>query len=229
MAGLRAFGQSVFDRTESASADEISRTTFNLIMGAVLFWGFAINGIICCFFSDMILGLLTTAGAKMILIIGYLVLAFGGVYINVKSDKPAISFLGYNMVVVPMGIVLVVILANYQLDVISSAFFATAIMCAAMVALSSFFPSFFMKLGPALFAGIIIGIIAQIACMFLLPSMVGIFDWIFVVIFGGYIGYDWSRSQKVAANTDNAIDCACALYIDIINLFIRLLRIMGRR
>ena len=64
---------------------------------------------------------------------------------------------------------------------------------------------------------------------FLLPSISGIFNWVFVLIFSGYIGYDWYRAQNVAPTADNAIDCVCARYMDIVNLFIRLLRIFEKK
>lgn len=64
---------------------------------------------------------------------------------------------------------------------------------------------------------------------FLLPGISGIFNWVFVLIFGGNIGYDWYRAQNVAPTADNAIDCTCARYMDIVNLFIRLLRIFEKK
>ena len=50
-----------------------------------------------------------------------------------------------------------------------------------------------------------------------------------VVIFSGYIGYDWARANMIPKTLDNAIDSAASLYIDIINLFIRILQILSRR
>lgn len=41
----------------------------------------------------------------------------------------------------------------------------------------------------------------------------------------GYIGYEWARANSIPKTVDNAIDSA-ALYI---NLFLRLVRILGRR
>ena len=53
--------------------------------------------------------------------------------------------------------------------------------------------------------------------------------WIVVVAFCGYIGYDWAIAQRRRRTVDAAVDSACALYLDIINVFIRLLAIAGRR
>jgi FtsH-binding integral membrane protein len=37
------------------------------------------------------------------------------------------------------------------------------------------------------------------------------------------------RAQRYPKTADNAVDCAVDIYLDIINLFLRLLRILGRR
>ncbi len=47
--------------------------------------------------------------------------------------------------------------------------------------------------------------------------------------FCGYIGVDWGRANQIERTVDNAIDSAAALYLDIINLFLRILRIMSKK
>jgi FtsH-binding integral membrane protein len=41
------------------------------------------------------------------------------------------------------------------------------------------------------------------------------------------IGVDWGRANNIERTVDNAIDSAACLYLDIVNLFIRVLEIMG--
>ena len=43
-----------------------------------------------------------------------------------------------------------------------------------------------------------------------------------------YIGVDWVRANSVQRTTTNAIAAASALYLDIINIFLRVLRILAR-
>jgi FtsH-binding integral membrane protein len=57
----------------------------------------------------------------------------------------------------------------------------------------------------------------------------GWLDWAVVLIFCGYIGYDWGKAQRQEKTIDNAVDSAAAIYMDIINLFLRILRILGRK
>ena len=47
-------------------------------------------------------------------------------------------------------------------------------------------------------------------------------------IFSLYIGYDYQRAQFYPPTVDNAVDCALDIYLDIINLFLDILRILAR-
>ena len=56
-----------------------------------------------------------------------------------------------------------------------------------------------------------------------------VIDYAVVALFSLYIGYDWYCSQRYAATPYNAISCATDLYLDIINIFVRLLAILGKK
>jgi FtsH-binding integral membrane protein len=71
-------------------------------------------------------------------------------------------------------------------------------------------------------------IIIELIAIFFFGGSPAIIDWIVVLIFCGYIGYDWGRANQIPKTYDNAVDSAAALYMDIINLFLRILRILGR-
>ncbi|MDD5949520.1 MAG: Bax inhibitor-1 family protein, partial [Lachnospiraceae bacterium] len=55
-----------------------------------------------------------------------------------------------------------------------------------------------------------------------------IVDYAVTFIFTLFVGYDWARANACAKTLDNAVDCAAELYLDIINLFLRILSILGR-
>ena len=71
-------------------------------------------------------------------------------------------------------------------------------------------------------------IIGSALCMFLGWSTYYLSSFA-AAIFSLYIGYDMYRAQRYPKTADNAVDCAVDIYLDIINLFLRLLRILGRR
>jgi len=72
-------------------------------------------------------------------------------------------------------------------------------------------------------------ILVELFQLFVLGIHSNWLDWVVVLIFCGYIGYDWGRANSIPKTLDNAVDSAAALYMDIINLFLRILRIMGRK
>ena len=53
--------------------------------------------------------------------------------------------------------------------------------------------------------------------------------WIGAVVFSVYIAYDFHRAQAFPKTLDNAVDSALDIYLDIINLFLKILRILGSR
>ncbi|MCL4504617.1 MAG: Bax inhibitor-1/YccA family protein [Chloroflexi bacterium] len=94
------------------------------------------------------------------------------------------------------------------------------------------------SIGNLLFMALIGLIVASIVNIFLNSA---VFDWILtfvgIVIFVGLIAYDTQRIKRMSAGLDEngetyqkaAVFGALALYLDFINLFIRLLRIFGRQ
>ena len=55
-----------------------------------------------------------------------------------------------------------------------------------------------------------------------------VYEWIGTAIFSLFIGYDWARANTCARTVKNAIDLSSSLYLDIVNLFLRLLQMMSR-
>ena len=95
--------------------------------------------------------------------------------------------------------------------------------------LGSLFPAFFQRIYRTLGLALLIVIAVRLVEIFIFRTEYGIIDWAVVLIFCGYIGYDWGRANRIPKTVDNAIGSAAALYIDIVNLFARILRIRGRR
>ena len=98
-----------------------------------------------------------------------------------------------------------------------------------MMCLGSMFPDFFNRISGTLTISLLLVIVVELVEAFVFGVHHGVIDWIVVVIFCGYIGYDWGRANQIPKTLDNAIDSAAALYMDIINLFLRILRILGRK
>ena len=215
-------------RLESGLSDSISARTFNVVICGVLAWGFLVNAVMVYFLGDTMVAF----AARMkwwVLLLAYLVPTFAGIFIAAKSSNPFISFLGYNLVVLPIGLMLAMLLPMFPVEVVVKAMTLTAIVTLTMLVLATVAPQFFLGLGRTLFVTLIVGLIAEVVATFLFGYRGTLFDWIFVLVFSGYIGYDVAKSQAFPKTLDNAVDSALDIYLDIINLFIRLLSILSKR
>jgi FtsH-binding integral membrane protein len=214
----------VFARTET-DGEIISDGAYNLAMGLVLCWGFLVNWWMV---KNVPVSLITGIDFRLFLL-GYFASCFLGVYLFNSSKNPLVSFLGYNFVVVPFGFVINVVVGRYDGALVLEAVRLTGMVTLGMMVLGSLFPAFFKRIRGALTVSLLLVIVVELVDTFVLHKEHGITDWIVVLIFCGYVGYDWGRANNIPKTLDNAVDSAAALYMDIINLFLRILRILGRR
>jgi FtsH-binding integral membrane protein len=211
------------------TADElVSDSTYNLTIGGVLLWGFMINWLMVEHIDPAPIQAFQ-ANSPWIFMGLYFLSIIAGTLIYSKSDNPGISFIGYNFIVLPLGLVLVAMLPFFEAEVISRAFLATGSITGIMMLAGAAYPKVFLSIGRALFFAFIATFIVEMGFAFFTGKSPAIFDWIMVLIFSGYIGYDWARAQALPKTLDNAVDCAASLYVDIVILFMRLLRIFSRR
>ena len=216
--------ESVFDRT-STTDPTINATVYNLIIGLTLCWGFVVNWL-------MVTNIAPEAIASInpwIFFIGYFASCFFGIYLFNSSTNPVVSFIGYNFVVIPFGLIINLVVSRYDASLVSEAIRITGFVTVAMMCLGSMFPAFFKRISGALTIALLLVIVVELIEILVFGIHHGIIDWIVVLIFCGYIGYDWGRANQIPKTVDNAIDSAAALYMDIINLFLRILRILGRK
>jgi len=214
----------VFER-RSTTDQIISDSTYNFVIGLTLCWGFFINWL-------MVTSIEPQAIANVnpwIFFIGYFASCFFGIYLFNKSNKPLVSFIGYNFVVVPFGFIINLVVSNYDTALVTEAIEITGLVTVGMMLLGSMYPKFFQKISGGLTVALFLVIVVEMIEIFVFGIHHGILDWSVVLIFCGYIGYDWSRANQIPKTIDNAIDSAAALYMDIINLFLRILRILGRK
>ncbi len=131
--------------------------------------------------------------------------------------------------VVPFGLMVNLVVSRYDSALVYEAIRITALVTLGMMLLGTLFPRFFSSIASALTIALLLVIVVELVEVFILGIHHGVIDWIVVLIFCGYVGVDWGRANQIPKTLDNAIDSAAALYMDIINLFLRILRILGRK
>lgn len=216
---------SVFERQGQLTDRLIAPAAYNLVIGLTLLWGFLVNW-----------WMVATISVEWILAIndwvffgGYFASCMLGVYLFSRSNNALVSFVGYNLVVVPFGLVINLAVSRYDEALVQEAIRITAMVTLGMMVLGTLFPVFFSRIASALCIALLVLIGVELVEIFVFGIHHGILDWVAVLIFCGYIGYDWGRANQIPKTLDNAVDSAAALYMDIINLFLRILRILGRK
>ena len=204
------------------SNKELSVGTYNLYMGGSVFYGFLINFLSVMFLEDFFLSINPIA-----FLVAYFVLCIAGSIVSATSNNPIVSFVGYNMIVLPIGGLLTIALQGYSGADIMAAIMVTGIVVLAMTALAIIKPDLFNGIGKALLIALILALVGEIVAM-CFGYGGNAFNWIFVILFSTYIGYDYAKAQKYPKCLDNAIDSAVDIYLDIINLFLRILEIISK-
>ncbi len=218
------FPNKVFQR-KAVEGEIISDFLYNFTMGLVLFWGFLVNWLMVKYIPTSQVERIDF----LVFVFGYFGSCFLGVFIFNKSKNPFISFIGYNFVCVPFGFVINLVVSRYNPELVLEAVRITGIVTLIMMIWGSLYPDFFRKISDALTISLGVVIAVELFEIFVMGIHHGVIDWIVVIIFCGYIGYDWARANGIPKTYDNAVDSAAAIYMDIINLFLRILRILGRK
>jgi len=206
---------------------ELSRGQYNVLIGVHLLYGLALTAFICMK-MPYILPQIYAVNPFVITFLSFAVSLLGGFLIG-KKENYILSFLGYSVVVFAFGVPLAYTIFFFPIHLIFIAAVLTFVVVLTMTVAAVFMPNAFLSLGKVLFISLIGLVIAELFCFVLgifTPNfllLIGIF------IFSLYVGYDWARGQQYPSTPSYACYTALELYMNIINLFIRILRLMGRR
>ena len=205
-----------------SGVDTMTRNAFYFVLGCILAWGFVFTNIMVSITADWHPGLMEMLGVG-------LVIPIIGVFLSAWSNNPLLSFIGFNMVVGGISAIIGPVLAMYEMQmpgVVERAATMTAFVTAGMGVSGLLFPNFYRSIGGALFGALLVLVLVSFARLFIpVIQEVGIIDYIAAGLFALYIGFDMWRASEIPATLDNAVDVAVSLYLDIINLFLYLLRI----
>jgi FtsH-binding integral membrane protein len=160
-----------------------------------------------------------------------LVVAISGAINKLSASVASMLFILYAAL---NGVTFSVIFAVYTADSIASTFVTTAGMFGAMSAFGYLTKRDLTGWGGFLFMGLIGVVIASVVNIFTQSSAAAwIISAIGVIVFTGLTAYDtWKIKAMAAAGAEGrkpAILGALTLYLDFINLFLMLLRLLGNR
>jgi hypothetical protein len=207
--------ESVF--TKARSFSNLSEKTFYTSIAGFVGYGLLLTAMLATYVAPPIpsLGFMIICG---------LVLPLIGIFVA-QNANPVVAFIGYNLVVAPMGLVLGPVANVYAPDVVANAAMITGMITGLMVIAGFTYPNLFKSLGGVLFYSLLGLLIIRILAIFIPALNFGFIDYIAAAIFSLYIGYDMYRASTIGRTWSNSIGVAVSLYLDIINLFLSILSI----
>lgn len=230
----------MYDLPYAGSPTDVLRrqSVFNQVY-AWMTAGLLTTGAIAMFIANSPALVIAIVGSRLVFF-GLIIAQFALVWIlsaNVMRLAPAVAtamFLGYAAL---NGLTFSIIFLVYTQASIAGTFFVTASTFAAMSAIGYFTKRDLSGMGGFLFMAVIGLIIASIVNIFLANSMLyWIITYAGVLLFVALTAYDTQKIKRMIEQVRDetserrvAIYGALTLYLDFINLFLYLLRILGNR
>lgn len=202
--------------------------------------GLAITGFISWIIGsreDLVGALVQNTGLFYGLIILELAMVFGFVFLYKKVSYPVAMamFLAYAAI---NGVTLSVIFMIYTMESIATTFYVTGGTFAAMSAFGYFTKRDLSGVGHFAFMGLIGVIIASIVNIFMASStLYWLITYAGILVFVLLTAYDTQKLKRIGAGMEEGMEetskasiyGALILYLDFINLFLYLLRLLGDR
>lgn len=211
----------------------------NKIFGKTFFWmflGLLGSGIIAwyTYSSGLILNMIADSTFVILLIVELVaVLLFSLLF---KKLPPTIVGILYFLYAMINGITLSTIFAVYELDSILYLFIISALVFGVLGLIGYQTNKNLNSWGPYITVFLIAGIVLSIINLFILKStMIDLaLDWFILALFCGVTIYDINKIKLLQNEPDINqekihIYCAMQLYLDFINIFLRLLSLFGKQ
>ena len=235
--------KSTFTSTEKLSSKSVSKSfisnVFSLMFTALIISGFAA----AWFATETMKFLIIDSVSKSLTTFGWiatlsplgLVLIMGAGFQKFSAKSLLGIFLLYSTLT---GISLSILFTSYTTSSIVSTFFITAITFGIMAVMGYTTKTDLTKLGSLLMMALIGIVIASIVNLFLQNSFMHyIISIIGVLVFTGLTAYDVQKIKNIGSRVEQGSEStqklmimgALTLYLDFINLFLMLLRLLGNR
>ncbi|GHU52788.1 membrane protein [Clostridia bacterium] len=231
---------SIISNNDTSQAVVYDQAALSAFMKRVFMWlfsGLLVTGLVSMAVLSNPAFLFASAKVVMLLLIVEVGLVFflAGKVMTMSPTVARIVFMVYSVI---NGVTISFIVVQYAGAVISQAFMFTALFFGILCLYGQFTTRDLSSMRTILFAGLITVIIFSVVNLFLGNGMLNFFISIVgLAVFVGLTAYD---AQKIrtryfplalqTGRTENmAISCALTLYLDFINMFLFILRLLGGR
>lgn len=203
--------------------DSMSLSAFNAALGALLLYGFAVNIAECFIFARLPVEFMRTS-FNMLAVVVFIVGMIGLFAFGRKSAGPASLFVAYNCCIIPIGFSVFAVTSGVEGRALMEAAMLTSAITLTMCLGGTLFPTFFLGIGRFLFFSLMTFVVAELIGIFVFGYLPRWVDLIAVGLFSLYIAFDWAVAMAGSWTPRAVLRTAVDLYLDIINIFLSLVR-----
>lgn len=160
--------------------------------------------------------------------------AFLGIIMGV-SQNAVVALIGYVLVILPTGWIVGPYVGQYQLQSVITALWVTVAVTVALGILGAIWHKSVEHWGGYLITALLVLIVIEVASIFMIAAgykglrdMFAITDWVAIGIFCAFVFYDMNMAVRMPRNAANAVFAAINMYLNMLNLFVRILARTGK-
>lgn len=196
------------------NTQQVSRSTFNFYIITLVGLSFAL------FFTvgSLVDPALIAGISPLPLFIGAIVAMFGSIALCHMKGSIPLQLLGLALLPSIMGAISSPWLASVDKGLLYEAGLMTLMAAAIMFMLSAAFPDFFIRIRGLLVGALIALIVVSVASMFFFDMNMTLYHGVAIVIFLGFLAYDFIMARNLEPTLSNAIIVSASLFIDLLNI-----------
>jgi FtsH-binding integral membrane protein len=169
-------------------------------------------------------------------VVPYIGCGFIGCVLGVSRNVP-LQLIGYALIILPTGWIMGPLAKLYQFDSVIMAVWITVAVTVFLGIVGAMWHSSVAHWGGYLLTALLVLIIVELASIVMiiitgqkshLRQLLAVTDWVAIAIFCGFVFYDMNQAVRMPSNASNAIYSAIAMYLNIINLWARILARTGK-
>lgn len=214
---------------DRGNTHELSASAFNLIVTVTTCYGLTVFAIASAVTYRMSLRSVLNGW----ILLGFLAGAFAGCIASSLAD-PLLSCVGLTMMAGSLGGISGPVFGQYHSTSMMEIASATVVATLCFGAAGVVYPRSLENWGGLLCTGLFGMLAVQLTGM-LLPrgsapheALRLAIDWSGLALFSAYILYDFNRARYVNRNTRNAVKIGVSVFLDMINVFVELLDLLGK-
>jgi uncharacterized protein len=222
---------------ERVGTDSISRNLFILLYGFFTLAGFALTAI-AAFYAQRWMSVealrnLSSTQEIYFLLLVLLIFAIelAGIYLVRNSEELGLALIGYGLMAGSGGLLLGPLVELYTPASLVKVLFVVGLTVAVLMVIAAATADSLTEWPSILSQGLLvllighfgIPLLALLVPNFPVHSALSCWEWTGVLIFSACFIYDMNKAMSLPATAGNAIRAALSLYLDIINIFYRIL------